>query len=225
MFFAISKFLKEAASIPLTMLAAALPLFRRQMLPAPWMRRSSNDPPLPLIIYGASFAIDCLAIKLAVLANVHPLIAICGGTISYVSSLLKPELGDTIVDYRQGFDVMKIGVKAALKGLVARKALDTISENGTWIPLSQMLDPKDSQIPGMRKQPNDPDSVYGDVDFACVMMRYVAGALSMGDFAGHPIEFIPGGLDGVETGLRKLQRGEARGVKYVYRIAETRSLT
>lgn len=255
-----SNFFTEASTIPLTMLAAALPLFRRQSLPAPWMRRSSNAPPLPLIIYGASSALGCFAVKLALLANIHPLIAICGSTTSYISSLLKPELGDTIVDYRQGVDRMKANVKEALKGVVARNALDAISENGTWIPLSQMVDPMDGQVsvvqggghkydepeippgvqisytyvgsahygkflPGMPKQPDDSDTVCADVDFAYVMMRYVARALATGEFTGHPVETIAGGLDGVETGLQKLQRGEARGVKYIYRIGETKGLS
>lgn len=35
---------------------------------------------------------------------------------------------------------------------------------------------------------------------------------------------VPGGLEGVEEGLRRLQQGEVRGEKLVYRIKETPGL-
>lgn len=127
-------------------LAAAIPLFRRQLLPTPWMRRNANSPPIPLIIYGASSALGCFAIKLAKAANIHPIIAICGGTRSYVSSLLDTSQGDAIVDYRSGAQTMKEGVKEALGGFVARNAFDAISEKGSWIPLSQMVDPNGGHV-------------------------------------------------------------------------------
>lgn len=249
----------EASTIPLTILAAALPLFRRQNLPAPWMGRSKNADPLPLIVYGASSALGTFAIKLASLANIHPIIAICGATHSGLTPLLKPELGDRIIDYRVGADAMKSAVKEALKGLTAYHALDAICENESWIPISQLLGhgghlsvvqggPPDKykhpSIPAnveigysyvgsshygsfantMPNQPADKDSVVKDIDFAYVLMRYVARELARGNLSGHPWELIPGGLEGVQSGLRKLQRGEAKGVKYIYRIAETSGL-
>ncbi|EED12253.1 quinone oxidoreductase, putative [Talaromyces stipitatus ATCC 10500] len=251
---------EEASTIPLTILAAALPLFRRQNLPAPWIGRSKNAEPLPLIVYGASSALGTFAIKLALLANIHPIIAICGATKSGLTSLLKSELGDTIVDYRPGVDAMKTAVKEALNGLKSYHALDAISENDSWIPISQLLSPgghlsvvqggppdkySKPSIPtevnigytyvgsahygafnsSMLNQPADKDSVVKDIDFAYVLMRYVARELANGNLSGHPWEVISGGLEGVESGLRKLQHGEAKGVKYIYRIAETRGVT
>ncbi|KAK9489379.1 chaperonin 10-like protein [Lipomyces doorenjongii] len=71
--------------------------------------------------------------------------------------------------------------------------------------------------PSMPKQPKD--SVKSDVEFAYVFYRYLARLLARGDFCGHPFEVIPGGLAGVEEGLNKLKNGEARGVKYVYRVS------
>jgi NADPH2:quinone reductase len=246
----------EAATIPLATVAAALPLFRRQNLPPPWMKRSPNASPLPLIIYGASSCLGCFALKLARAANIHPLIAICGGTTAYVSKLLDPKLGDVIVDYRQGVEAMKADVVQALNGLKAYHALDAISENKSWVPITQMVDPiggyvavvqgrgneyNEPEIPagvqvgytyagsahygkfqhGMPRQPEDKESVISDIDFSYVLLRYVARLLAKGEFEGHPVEIIPGGVGAVVVGLRKLQRGEAKGVKYVYRIHET----
>ena len=246
----------EAATIPLTILAAALPLFRRQNLPSPWARRSDNAEPLPLIIYGGSSALGTFAAKIAALSNIHPVIAISGSTSTHLSSVLDTSKGDRIIDYRQGPEAMKKNVKEALGGLKAYHALDAISENGSWIPITEMLSPggylsvvqggppdtyKDPRIPSdvtvgytyvgsahygffqpnMPNQPEDKDSVTADIEFAYVFLRFIARALAKGTISGHPWEVIPGGLGGVEKGLQKLQRGEARGVKYVYRISET----
>jgi NADPH2:quinone reductase len=184
------------------------------------------------------------------------LIAICGGTTAYVSKLLNPKLGDVIVDYRNGIEVMKADVAQALNGLKAYHALDAVSENKSWVPITQMVEPtggyvavvqgrgneyNEPEIPagvqfgytyagsahygkfqnGMPKQPEDKESVTSDIDFSYLLLRYVARLLVKGQFEGHPVETIPGGLGGVEEGLRKLQRREAKGVKYVYCINDT----
>ena len=249
---------EEAATIPLVTLTAAVSLFRRQALPAPWSARSDHDPPIPLIVYGASSALGSFAVKLAKLANIHPIIAIAGGSQDYVSGLLDPSKGDTIVDYRLGVDAMTAAVEASLGHLKALHALDAISAHGTWIPLTRLVDPQGGQVSvvsganryneaeipsgvsvkytyvgtvhygaykaGMPKQPEDLNSVNGDVDFAYVLLRYVGRLLARGDFEGHPAEVIPGGLNGIELGLRRLKAGNARGVKLVYRIGDTEAL-
>ncbi|KAJ5247905.1 quinone oxidoreductase, partial [Penicillium chermesinum] len=132
-------FSTAASTIPLTTLAAALPLFRRQSLPAPWMKRSTNAAPLPLIVYGASSALGSFAIKLARHANIHPIIAIAGGSSDYIKQFLDYSRGDALVDYRNGADVLKSDVKKALNGLQAFHALDAISESKSWVQVAQML--------------------------------------------------------------------------------------
>jgi NADPH:quinone reductase len=251
-----SSVVKEASTIPLTVLAAALPLFRRQSLPSPWDRRSSNAPRLPLIIYGASSGLGTFAVKLARLSNIHPIIAIAGSSSKYVDTFLDQSLGDTLIDYRIGPENIKIKVKEALNGLQAHHALDAVCENQSWVMLAQMLAdeggtvsvvqgsrltydepdiPENVRIsysyvgtahtgqfgPKMPKQPDDKDSVRSDIEFSYVLFKYLARMMARGEFEGHPYEVIPGGLSGVETGLHKLQKGEARGVKYIYRIGET----
>ena len=157
--------------MPLIVLTAALTLFRRQHLPPPWtpMPASSSPAPslsplrvygrpflppswspvlpyslprpTPLIIYGASSALGSFAIKLAKASNIHPIIAIAGGSHAYVDTLLDASRGDRLVDYRNGAEKMKEDVKTALNGLVARNAIDCISANGTWVTLTQLVDP------------------------------------------------------------------------------------
>jgi len=132
---------EEAATIPLVIMTAGLSLYRWLGFPAPWSPLPKSTGPRPFIIYGASSALGAFAIKLAKASNIHPIIAICGGSRDYVKTLLDPALGDAIVDYRQGVESMKSDVKQALGGLAARHALDAISANKTWVPLSQMLEP------------------------------------------------------------------------------------
>jgi NADPH2:quinone reductase len=95
---------------------------------------------MPLIIYGASSALGSFAIKLAKASNIHPIVAICGASNGYVSTLLNDAKGDAIVDYRQGVEAMKESVRNVLGSLHATHALDCISASGTWIPLAEILD-------------------------------------------------------------------------------------
>jgi NADPH2:quinone reductase len=94
-----------------------------------------------LIIYGASSSLGTFAIKLARASNIHPIIAISGGSSSHLIPLLDESKGDTLVDYRIGIEEMKQMVKEKLNGLEAHHALDAISSKKTWIPVSQMLSP------------------------------------------------------------------------------------
>ena len=246
---------EEAATIPLVSVTAAVTLFRRQGLPPPWSPLPPSAPPTPLIVYGAGAALGAFAVKLARLSNIHPIIAIGGASSKDLLPLLDAKRGDAFVDYRVGPEKMKAEVREALKGLKVRHAFDAISSRGTWVPISQLLDPESSsklsvvsgankydeaEIPGgveiiytyvgtvhegaykptMPKQPKDVDDVKNDIEFGAVWFRYVGRLLAQGKFQGHPFEVVPGGLRGVELGLRSIQSG-AKGKKFVYRIEET----
>jgi NADPH2:quinone reductase len=74
----------------------------------------------------------------------------------------------------------------------------------------------------------DPESPEGKAgiklggrDFGYVYYRVFARALADGWLTAHPYEVIPGGLNGVETGIRNLAGFKNSAKKYVYRIAET----
>jgi NADPH2:quinone reductase len=221
-----------------------------QSLPPPWCPRPAASPPLPFIVYGASSALGAFSIKFAKASNIHPIIAIGGGSKEYAASLLDESKGDTWVDYRQGIEFMKKHVKEALGDAAALHAVDCISDKGTWIPIAQMLSQggqmsvftgsnkyDETEIPSnvaikytyvgsihsgvylpqMPKQPR-PEVVETAPEFAYVLFRYMSRMLLKGTFEGHPYEVIPGGLEGVATGLQRLKNGEARGKKFIYRI-------
>jgi len=138
---------EEAATIPLVVTTSAIALFRRQHLPPPWSPIPADGPPTPLIIYGASGAVGTFAIKLARASNIHPIIAIAGSSSAHLLPLLDKSKGDALVDYRVGVEEMKKAVHKKLRGLPCHNAFDTISDNGTWISISQMLSPSDSRTP------------------------------------------------------------------------------
>jgi hypothetical protein len=248
----------EAATIPLVITTSAISLFRRQHLPPPWSPRRNSSPPLPLIIYGASGAVGTFAIKLARASNIHPIIAIAGGSSSHLAPLLDSSKGDALVDYRVGVEDMKKVVEEKLNELRCYHAFDCISGKGTWVPISQMLSPSTetqtsylsvdsggnkydeeaipkgvkivytyvgtahsgAYIPRMPKQDHDKEYVKGDPEWTYVFFRYVGRMLADGRLTGHPWEVVDGGLEGVEKGLTMLKEGKAKGVKFVYRVAE-----
>lgn len=248
----------EAATIPLVATTAALSLFRRQHLPPPWSPRSDSIP-LPLIVYGASSSLGTFAIKLARASNIHPIIAIAGGSSKHLEPLLDSSSGDKLIDYRLGIEEMIKATKVALENLECHHAIDAISSNGTWVPVSRMLAPSfSSQSPSylsvvagsnkydeeaiqsgievvytmvgtahtgaykasMVKQPTDKEFVKGDPEWVSMFFKYMSQMLADGRLTGHPVELIDGGLEGVLEGLRRLEGGQARGVKYAYRVGE-----
>ncbi|EMC99719.1 hypothetical protein BAUCODRAFT_145103 [Baudoinia panamericana UAMH 10762] len=231
---------QEGAAIPLAAMTAALALFYRLALPKPDTPRLDSSPPLPLVIYGASSAVGSYAIQLAQRANIHPLICIAGRAQQHVRSLITPAKGDTIVDYRQDSEAVVEGIRNALpKGTKLEYAFDAVSEKGSYLNICKVLDPQTGKItlvlPG-KKYEEIPDTIqqtltrvgdvhaaYGDDlrDFGYIWFRYISRGLEEGWFKPQPQEVVPGGLEGVETGLRNLKEGRASAVKYVFEVGKT----
>jgi NADPH:quinone reductase len=249
---------EEASTIPLVSMTAAVTLFQRQHLPTPWTK--SERTPTPLIIYGASSSLGSFAIKLARLANIHPIIAIAGSGASYLSKFIDTARGDILLNYRDGMNQVIPQVKSHLESLgslEAHHAFDCISTHDTWVPLSKMLTPSSSSrsllsvVSGTQKY-DSPDIQPGveivytyvgtvhsgaylprmpkqalameaseDPTFAEEFFKWLEGALQRQEYEGHPFEVVPGGLGGVDEGLRRLITGKTGGKKMVYRISET----
>lgn len=208
-------------------------MHQRLGLPDPW---TPAKQPIPLVVYGGAAAVGAYAIKLAVLANIHPIIAVAGRGEKFVEGLIDRSKGDTIVDYRKGDEAVVQGIKDALKGEKLWYAFDATSEHGSYTNIVQVLEPTGHLtvvLPG-KKYEGVPESVnltttmvgasHGDEkDYAYIMFRYFARGLAEGFFKPHPYEVIPGGLEGVKQGLENLRDGKASGVKYVFRIEDTKT--
>ncbi|TVY34197.1 Trans-enoyl reductase [Lachnellula subtilissima] len=229
---------EEAATIPLVITTAGITLFRRQGLPPPWSPRSSESPPLPLIVYGASGALGTFAVKLARASNIHPIIAIAGSSSWHLGPLLDKSKGDTLVDYRLGAEEMKRLVKENLNvSQMLSPSTDTEKSFLSVVSGSNRYDdegiPGSVKVvytyvgtahsaayrPGMVKQPTDVEFVKSDPEWTYVFFRYVAKMLVDGNLTGHPFEVVDGGLQGVGEGLKMLKAGKAKGFKYVFRVA------
>ena len=65
------------------------------------------------------------------------------------------------------------------------------------------------------------DATEEDKDFGAIYFKYLARGLEQKWLKAHNPEVVPGGLNGVEEGLRRLRDGKASAVKYVFRISET----
>ena len=235
---------EEGAAIPLAAMTAAVGLFVRLGLPEPWTggRQDGkiNDPSSalttgPLLVYGAASAVGAYAIQLAKRANIGPIIAVAGRGIPFVESLLDKSNGDIVVDYRKGDDSVVKEIKAGIpSGRELKYCFDAVSEKGSYVNASHVL-AKGSKIalvlPG-REYPEIPEHIekaqtmVGDVhgpqtDFGHAWFRLFSKGLQQGWFKAHPHTVIPGGLTGVQEGLKNLREGKASATKYVFRIAET----
>ncbi|CAL8583398.1 hypothetical protein XPA_009022 [Xanthoria parietina] len=138
---------EEAASIPLAAMTAAIGLYQRfEGLPLPWHPTAK---PIPLMVYGAASAVGAYAIKLCQLSNIHPLICIAGRGIPFVETLISPEKGDIILDYRQGNDQLVADLQSAVSkvpGGNIHYAFDAVSEHHSFQNISRVLDTSTGQI-------------------------------------------------------------------------------
>lgn len=60
----------------------------------------------------------------------------------------------------------------------------------------------------------------GGKEFGYAYFRLFSKGLQEGWFPAHPHEVVPGGLNGVETGLAKLKNGVNSATKYVFRLSD-----
>ena len=233
---------EEVATIPLAAMTAAVGVFLKLGIPEPWAASAYPEriPKGGIVVYGAASAVGAYAVQLAARAGVHPIIAVAGHGIPFVQGLLDRSLGDTVVDYRKGNESVVEAIKAAVPHREKlMHAFDAISEKAksTIDNLSKVVSP-DGNIVFLLPATEDPvlpktlkrsffmvTSVFGpDKDFGYVWLRLMGLGLKDGWFKAHPHTVIPGGLNGVEEGLRNLKEGKASATKYVFRIAETKEL-
>ncbi len=166
-----------------------------------------------------------------------------------MEKLISRDKGDTIVDYRKGDEAVVSGIKEALKKAGASEvkyAFDAVSEHNSFQNASQVLAKQGSKItlvlPGrdyseipdyIEKSTTTVGSVHtddktklgvktGSKEFGHAYFKLFTRGLQEGWFTAHPHEVIPGGLNGIEKGLSNLKNGVNSGVKYVFKIEDTK---
>jgi NADPH:quinone reductase len=219
-------------------MTAAVALYARLNLAPPWLPEPCGLC-TPLVIYGASSSVGSYAVQLARRSNIHPLICIAGNSKDHVEQFIDRAQGDTVLDYRNGDAALVEGMRAALLGKPLEFAFDAVSDETSSKNICEVLHPTGGKIAfvlpehlSTAKVPSGIQPTYSNVvdvhknlhDFGLVYTRLLAKGLEDGWFVPQPHEVVPGGLNGVEEGLRRLRDGKARAVKYVFRIAETPGL-
>ncbi|KAL4784903.1 GroES-like protein [Aspergillus varians] len=233
---------EEAATIPLAAMTAALGLYQELKLPLPW---NPTSEPLPLLIYGGATAVGAFAIKFAQLSNIHPLITVAGKGIPFVQTLLDPEQGDVVIDYRDGDEAIRTQITAAAGGRPIHYAFDGVSEHGSFENIGAALTGPGGMItmlPSGSFQPPDGirigQAIAGSVhfppaagktidnaEFGAAFFQLIGRGLAKGWFEGHPFEVRPGGLGGIKGALQDLRDRKVSAVKYVVRIGETEGVS
>jgi NADPH2:quinone reductase len=167
-------------------------------------------------------------------------IAIAGSGCGYVEKLLDSETGDRVVDHRNGEEATVEAIKAALNGRSVKLGIDAISTTSSERILGKVLNlvlgtakiatvlpinPADD-VEGIMRSFTMSTLVFGDAKQANVgtnanrwlgatIMKLIEMAANDGSLKGHPYEIVEGGINGIETGLRRLQNGSS-AVKFVY---------
>jgi NADPH2:quinone reductase len=232
---------EEAATMPLAALTAAMALYVDMKLPAPYdHRKPAEGEKAPILIYGVTSAVGAFAAQLARLSGFNPIIGVAGRGADFAKGLV-----DYVVDYREGEDSLVTAVENILEkeGLGSKVPIvfDAISENGSLEATARFIEPKGGIVgtvlpPKMFAKDKEnfsyPDGVDASSsavmlvhsthkDFGYLWSRYLGYLLESGRLKAHPYEIIPGGLNGVITGLKNLKEGKASALKYVYRIEDT----
>jgi NADPH:quinone reductase len=177
---------EEASTIPLAALTSAVAIFHTLDLPSPWAPAVTTASKTPLVVYGASTAIGAFAIKLAVAANIHPIIAVGSSNSGFVAAVLNPVKGDKMLDYKsyETPDKLSTAIQEALveSGIPDGKAFhvfDTVSEPDTYNMLAKAVAGPPSTATG--KKPRVavvlPGKNYGTADSSVDMALVSVGML------------------------------------------------
>jgi NADPH2:quinone reductase len=231
---------EEAATLPTAALTASIALYADMKLPAPWVPKAEGVK-TPILIYGVTSAVGAFAAKYARLSGLGPIIGVAGR-----NRELAETLADYVIDYRKGEDALVAAVEEVLAkeelGSKVSYVFDAISEDGSLEATLKFIDLNSGTVglvlppalfakdgenfkypPGVRAVNTALPMIHSvHKDFGTIWSRYMGRILADGKLKAHPYEVIPGGLGGVLTGLQKLKDGEASGVKYVFRVEETK---
>lgn len=253
--------LAEASTVPLVYNTAAVALYRVLGLPTPFTPVPAGKQ-VGLVVYGASTSVGAMALQLARLSNLHPIIAIAGASTSHITPLLDQSKGDVLLDYRAGPDALLAAAKSALSKSGLDKvefAIDCVSEGATSETVAKILDqttgqssiarvlpvPADLSLPhGVKATMTVSTSIFvpagstpgsavggrefwgGETEFAAAFFRLLERGSERGWLGGLPYEVAEPETqqnewwNAVETGLRKLKAGEARGKKFIVKIGQ-----
>lgn len=134
---------EEGATVPMAALMAAIGLFAMLgVTPGPWAPSINS----PVVVYGAASAVGSAVVRLAQIADLHPLICVAGDGIAFVDTLIDKSKSDVIIDYRGGPDAVVEEIRKVLNGRKLEYVFDAISENNSHHNFFKLLDPETGRV-------------------------------------------------------------------------------
>ncbi|GAA5892344.1 zinc-binding alcohol dehydrogenase family protein [Sporobolomyces salmoneus] len=228
---------EEAAAFPLAYITAVIGLYLRLRLPEP-------GSPLPedaktICVYGCSSTVGVYVTQLAK-KNGHKVVGVAGASIELAESYG----ADEVIDYRgKSADQLAEEISKADGGKI-HYIYDATVEHGAFEASTKALGKNGGGrythvLPISEEQAKSlPEGVTAHLEMCdaaykgpkeeqelCEKYFDLLGQwLEKGEFRPQRLEILPGGLEGVKEGLRRLKEGEVRGQKLVLRIADTPGL-
>nr|OQO27818.1 hypothetical protein B0A51_04653 [Rachicladosporium sp. CCFEE 5018] len=135
---------EEVATLPMAYYMASIALFGSLRLCAGPQERVTK--PTPLLIYGASTGVGSMAVKLAQIVDLHPLICVAGSGCDFASEHIDESKGDVVIDYRQGDDATIEAIKSVLGEHKLEYAFDAVSEEYSLANVIKVLDSKHGKL-------------------------------------------------------------------------------
>ncbi|BGO98646.1 zinc-binding oxidoreductase [Rhodotorula toruloides] len=221
---------EDAAALPLAYSTAAIGLFKRLGLSEPDQPGQRDG---ALLVWGGATTVGVYAIQLAKKAGYH-VVAIAGSS----QDVPKSYGADEVLDYRnKSTSSLAFEIRQSYGGKGVKYIYDAVSEGTLEVVAEALKDVEGAKYTYVLTYTEEqlktlPSNVhpertlcataYGeDSDFAEKWFDWVGKAIEAGGFRAQKVTVVPGGLEGVKEGLRRLQQGEVRGEKLVYRIKET----
>lgn len=228
---------EEAAALPLAYITAVIGLHLRLGLPEPGVALPRDA--ATILVYGAATTVGVYVTQLAKKAG-HRVVGIAGGSIDLALSYG----ADDVIDYRGKTPEQLADEISQAAGGEIHYVYDAVAEHGSFEAsvaalkkngggrYTHVLPISDEQAKSL------PEGVTAHAEMCNVAYQgpeeeqkhcekyfdLLGEWLAKGEFRTQRLEIVPGGLGGVEEGLRRLQQNEVKGQKLVYRIAETPGL-
>ncbi len=192
-----------------------------------------------LVVYGAGSTVGIWAVQLAKMLDLF-VIGVAGDS----ADAAKAFGCDVVLNYRSPSHESELS--RAVKEHDVKYAYDCVSEHGTFQRLAYSMHqnggghitvllpvsdedkefiPADVKLTRTFVADAHSSEAEGGQAFAAKYYKLVGEWLEAGLIKPQKITIVPGGLSGVEEGLRRLQDGEVSGEKLVYRISETPGLS
>lgn len=191
-----------------------------------------------VVVYGAGSTVGVFVVQLAKMLDLF-VIGVAGDS----AAAAKAFGCDVVLNYRSPSHESEL--TQAVKDHDAKYAFDAVSEHGTFQRVAYAMHQNGGGHITVLLPVSDEEKEYissdvtltrtfvgdahnpkaeGGQGFAAKYFKLAGEWLDAGLLKPQKVTIVPGGLSGVEEGLRRLQEGEVSGEKLVYRISETPGL-